>query len=72
MLFDLRDRLTLKSQKFSDDKINFNFDPNLEKEEIRANIQFKNERERENIIEKIKSFPLEFFKKFIVETCDVQ
>ena len=59
---DLRDRLTLKSQKFSDDKINFNFDPNLEKEEIRANIQFKNERERENIIEKIKSFRLKIFK----------
>lgn len=63
MLFKLREELSQKSKSFSDDKIHFSFDPNLEKEEVKANLQFKDDAELEHVITKLKSFPLHEFQK---------
>jgi hypothetical protein len=63
MLYKLRSQLEEKSRKSSNQNIRFNFDPNLEREDIHASIQFKTEDERAKVIEKLKNFPLEDFQK---------
>lgn len=61
--FEIKEHLDALAKQANSELAQFQFDPNLEKQEIRASIKFKNEQERSQAIQAVQQFPLEDFSK---------